>query len=191
MNLFKKNTKKDLGKNDSRGFTLIETLVAIFIMAVVVTGPVSFAQSGLRAAFLARDQVTAFYLAQDAIETIKNERDNNILEGGDRDWLVGFNSCVSGTANHACRIDTATSSISPSDCGGNDCPPLKFDDTTKKFGYGSTGSPSKYIRNIYMDEVVDNQELQIVVEIKWTSGFLATERRIIVQENIYNWIGNF
>jgi prepilin-type N-terminal cleavage/methylation domain-containing protein len=64
---FKKNTIRT-----SSGFTLIETLVAIFILVLATTGPLSFAQSGLRASFVARDQVVAFYLAQDAIETIKN-----------------------------------------------------------------------------------------------------------------------
>jgi prepilin-type N-terminal cleavage/methylation domain-containing protein len=59
-----------------RGFTIMETLVAILILLAVITGPLAFIQSGLRASFVARDQIVAFYLAQDAMEAIKNILDN-------------------------------------------------------------------------------------------------------------------
>jgi len=66
------NIKNNM-KNNS-GFTMIESLVAIFIILLAITGPMVFAQNGLRTAFLSRDQITAFFLAQDVIESIKNYR---------------------------------------------------------------------------------------------------------------------
>jgi len=68
-----KNKIKKLIEN-KKGFTIVESLFAIFILVISVTGPMAFTQSGLRASFIARDQVTAFYLAQDAIEYITQYR---------------------------------------------------------------------------------------------------------------------
>lgn len=185
--------------NTQRGFTLIETLVAIFILLISVTGPMSFAQSGLRASFVARDQVVAFYLAQDAVETIKNVRDNNSLNS--ENWLDGLDVCVSpaGSAglDTPCEIETdrsgVTNNIAVRSCGsaGDTCPPLKYNSVDKEFllstDTSASSATSKYTRTVYINEIVDEQEAQIIVEVSWDTQFL-TERRVVVQENIYNWV---
>ena len=38
--------------------------------------------------------------------------------------------------------------------------------------------------------LVANKEAQIVVEVKWESNFFS-EKRIVVQENIYNWVPQY
>lgn len=189
-NLIKKIIKE---KND-RGFTILETLVAIFILVLSVTGPMVFAQSGLRTAFLARDQITAFFLAQDAIETIKNMRDNNALNGANN-WLDDIFECDQDV-NPTClvSIDTTVEDEMPpvAVCSSGDCPLLKMD-SDGRFGYSFSlddSSYSRFTRNIYLTEVVPGAELQIVVEIKWTSNVRVGSSRIVVQENIFNWIPN-
>ncbi len=187
-------------KNTQSGFTIIETLVAIFILLISITGPLSFAQSGLRASFVARDQVVAFYLAQDAIETIKNIRDNNSLDG--QDWLTDLETagCVSvnadGELNQPCEIETIfengprqTLQACP---GGNPgvCNPMKYDTEFKEYRLSNDIStsivPSKFSRTVYVHELTDN-EVQIIVFVSWDTVFFA-DRRIVVQENIYNWV---
>src|SRR3989338_503600 len=61
------------------GFTLIETLVAISLLTVAIVVPMSLVTKSLSTAYYARDQVTAFHLAQEAIEIVRHVRDNNIL----------------------------------------------------------------------------------------------------------------
>ena len=58
-----------------RGFTLLETFVAITILMFAVVGPLTIVSKALNASYDSRDQITAFYLAQDAIEYIRNVRD--------------------------------------------------------------------------------------------------------------------
>lgn len=178
-----KNTKQ-------KGFTIIETLVAIFILLISTTGPLSFAQSGLRASFLARDQIAAFYLAQDAIETIKNIRDNTGLTGGST-WLenLGFCTPASSGDTTVCNLDTGQTNINTTACT-NDCPPLNYDKDDKQYVISTADEVSKYTRNIYITEIVPDREAQIVVEVKWDSNFFS-EKRIIVQENIYNWVPEY
>ena len=119
-------------KKVSRGFTLVEALVAISILMVAVTSPMMIAQKSLSTAILTKDQMTASFLAQDAIEAIKNIRDEIAINGlSTTDWITGDsdssdlskcictddNSCnfdnADGTANSNviyCNIDTTDSS---------------------------------------------------------------------------------
>lgn len=167
---------------------MIETLIAIFILLVSTTGPLSFAQSGLRASFLARDQVVAFYLAQDAIETLKSLRDNNSLSG--QYWLQDMSGCESTT--DGCRMQTTGSPFIIEPCFAGSCNPMYYDNSTREFvlASGANREPSKYTRTIFVDEIVPGREAQIIVEVEWDSNFFA-ERRIVVQENIYNWVPQF
>ncbi len=179
-------------KNKKRGFTMIETLVAIFILLISTTGPLSFAQSGLRASFLARDQIVAFYLAQDVVETIKNLRDQNSLSG--ENWLhldggalPDLDSC--STSGNGCKMQTGSAFIIQQ-CTSEPCDPMYYSSTTKEFLLDDAGSevfPSKYTRTFYVNEIEDEREAQVIVVVEWDSNFFS-ERKIVVQENIYNWV---
>ena len=66
-------------KTSQAGMTLIETLVAITILTVAIVSPMSLTMQSLSASYYARDQVIAFNLAQEAIESLRARRDANIL----------------------------------------------------------------------------------------------------------------
>jgi type II secretory pathway pseudopilin PulG len=89
-------------KNKIKGFTLLEALVAISILMVAVVAPITIAQKGLSSASYSKNQMIAAYLAQDAIEFIKNKRDVNVINNK-ADWLDGLGVCLSG---RSCKIDT-------------------------------------------------------------------------------------
>jgi prepilin-type N-terminal cleavage/methylation domain-containing protein len=181
------NNPAQNNKQTNRGFTLLETMVAIFILVLSITGPMVFAQSGLRAAFLARDQVTAFFLAQDAIETIKNIRDENGLQGDP--WLSGI--CEdSSTGPCVIKIDTTDEDPVAEPCLGGTCPLLYLDpDARYVHDSGSPNIPSRFTRTIYVQELgAGGREAQLVVEVEWDSNVRVGNSRVIVQENIYNWI---
>ena len=82
--MMKKNTSfagfTQVPTSESKGFTLIETMVAISILMVAIVAPMSLAAQSLSAAYYARDQITAFYLAQEGIEVVRSVRDTNILK---------------------------------------------------------------------------------------------------------------
>lgn len=201
-NNMKKIIKKIKINNTNRGFTILETLVAIFILVLAITGPMVFAQSSLRTAFLSRDQITAFFLAQDAIETIKNIRDDNAIK--QNDWLDGIYKCNDVLNDGECTVSVETlyypEQVNDGEqheygepyiavCGET-CPELRHD-TTGRFGYSipiTDSSSSRFTRTISLREAVANAELEIVVKVEWRSNVRTDKSRIVVQENIFNWI---
>ena len=70
----------------NKGFTLIETLVAVSIFTLSVVGMLLTLSSGLTDTNYVKQKVTATYLAQEGIEGVRNLRDNYMLFGGANGW---------------------------------------------------------------------------------------------------------
>src|SRR3990167_4310326 len=118
----------------SAGFTLVETLVAVMLLSVAVVAPMSLAARSLGSAYYARDQITAFYLAQEAIEALRSIRDSQIL------IIAGSSSGVPDIfgliphLNEPFTVDgrKGDASTAIARCDG-ECPPLQTDGTL--YGY--------------------------------------------------------
>jgi prepilin-type N-terminal cleavage/methylation domain-containing protein len=66
-------------KTTSHGFTLIETMVAVTILALSVAGPLFTASRVLVATEISRDKLIASYFAQEGIEKVRATRDDAYL----------------------------------------------------------------------------------------------------------------
>jgi type II secretory pathway pseudopilin PulG len=103
------NTKKIKNNNLKAGFTLVEALVAVSILMIAIASPMTLAQKGLSTATLSKDQMIAAFLAQDAVEAVKNIRDQIAIRGvggTGGDWLDGtlLNDCMCSNDND-CNFD--------------------------------------------------------------------------------------
>src|SRR3989344_8654185 len=61
------------------GFTLVETLVAIGVLMAAVAGTLTVASRGIALTGVSRDNIVAFYLAQEPIEFIRKYRDTTAI----------------------------------------------------------------------------------------------------------------
>ena len=159
----------------SRGFTFVETLVAISILLLAVAGPLTLGSQGLNASRVARDQVIATFLGQEAIEYARNIRDTNALQG--EVWLEGLDACTG-----ACTVDVPQNTIAM--CTGT-CPALRFDAEVGLYGYESDWLPTKFTRSVTITETVAGREAHIIVATSWNDGKLT--RSVTVNEYLFNW----
>ena len=67
------------------GFTLVEAMFAIFILTFVVVGLMTVVSSSLYSARYAKQEITMNFLIQEALDGIRNDRDNNVFLG-DEPW---------------------------------------------------------------------------------------------------------
>lgn len=187
MHAFYKKISPFLKRLDPRGFTLIETLVAVLILTTSVVGPLSIASKGLMSSLVAKDQVIAFYLAQDAVEYVRFMRDSNKLAGNP--WLTGLGTCVSADASVACYLDSRLSTVTS--CGGATCTnfPMYYDSTNKYFTYSqSSTAKTIFTRTVTIQTPIgtNNSEAQLEVVVSWMDTGTVT-RQIKVFENLLDW----
>lgn len=164
----------------NKGFTLLETIIAMLILAFAIMGPLDLATRSIMAVSVSQNQITAFYLAQEAVEFVRNTRDTNFIEG-EPDWLDGLNQCFG--ANN-CYLDIPNQTINP--CGA-ECPVIKYDRTTGYYNYLS-GDDTIFTRSARIQKLGEEgkeNEANIRVTVSWEGKFGA--REIVIEENIFNW----
>lgn len=176
----------------SRGFTLLESIIAIFVLSLAISGAFAAVRQGLSQTIHAKNEVRAFYLAQEAIEVLRNERDQNRLStllGGSgtvTPWLTDITGCIGGT----CRVDAS----GPGDpaaylypCGENwgSCPFMKQDPDTLVYGYDPDGLDTNFKREIQI-ELVNPDEIAVTVRVFWTQGIIDHEFK--VKTILLNWL---
>lgn len=167
--------------NPARGFTLIETLVAITILTLSIVAPMSVATQSLSSSYYARDQVTAFHLAQEAIESVRSLRDNNILRNARGEEV----DILEGIPENPFIIDTRDNSVDESACVSG-CPPLETDGTF--YGYGGSGwEPTRFTRTVDAEFVDAPDEMRIDVTVSWQTGSFQP-RTFSISENMYRWV---
>lgn len=163
----------------NRGFTMVETLVAVAILMISIAGPLTIANKGLTAAIYAKDQMVASFLAQDAMEYIKNIRDNNVISGGG--WLSNLSNC---DETNKCTIDTSNGLISAgigASCSGDEC---RLYDSGSSYTMSASGAKSKFNRDFYLKSVVADKESTVIVEVEWFNGTVGN--RVTLQSEIFN-----
>jgi Tfp pilus assembly protein PilV len=188
----------------SAGFTVVETLMAVAVLLLAITAPMTLAERSLASADAARREVTAFYLAQEGMEFIRNYKDSNALQTGGRSWLNGLAECAGtpGGTNKAneqrgCGIDTTENAArnieTCSDVRNNDC--AIYQNTNRGdidlyglFGMDRSSSDwvvTDYTRRIFVDEITRNKEARITAIVTWNEGVGA--RNVRVDSTIFNW----
>ena len=128
---------------NNKGFTLVESMIAVTILTFAVAGPLYTASRALVAAEIARDKLTASYLAQEGVEYVRAMRDNEYLTayqaGGGAISSTAWNNFLNGSNAASitkCRAMTCTldtyptvimgtgSGLSLQTCSGSSCTPL-------------------------------------------------------------------
>ncbi|OHB17649.1 MAG: hypothetical protein A2544_01350 [Candidatus Zambryskibacteria bacterium RIFOXYD2_FULL_43_10] len=164
----------------NKGFTIVESLVAITVLVLVITGTASAIQTSISSYIFSKDQIIAFYLAQEGFEQVRNIRDENALVG--RNWLTNLDPCLT---SNGCYVDVLKPNPLPSSCGTN-CPVINQNQNNGFYGYdeGQDWKPTVFNRRIVMQQI-NSREVSITVTIDWSKG--VTARQFRAKENLLNW----
>ena len=199
--------RKNIHKNQ-HGFSLIETLIAVSILMIAIAGPLALVQAGLFSSIHQRNQVTATYLAQEALEYIKNWRDTNSYTQYDpstiaNNWLAGPDRAP---LTDTCALSSGGCYVDPhgSLTGGN-----HFIQSVSSFSgdgylystagvfsysYDTRGTITPYKRTVFITPVNNydsgtgthnDDEVTVTVTMSWKDN--ALPRTYTVSENIYNY----
>jgi len=179
-------------KKYSKGFTLVESLVAIGILSLSILGAFTAVQSGIRNSTIAKDEITGFYLAQEGMEYIRNIRDENSLHdinGTPTNWLTGLVVNADGSSGpcdfgKTCTIDSNAKTVATCSGGFGTCPPLKQDSSSGLYGYNAAWPDSNFSREIQFTQVNPNVEVKVTINISWTNR--GTTKSFQISESFLN-----
>lgn len=174
-----------------KAFTLVETLVAVTIVLLAVTGPFQLVKSSLLASYTARDQMIASSLAEEGFEYVRSVRDGNYLyllanPNSGRDWLFGL------SASPNCF--SANCTVAPNDplpvqsCGT--CLPLKIHPTSGLYIQENVRDAvtTRFTRTVRLEDVDGGRDkvVKVTVTVTYTSNH--TPFTVTVTDYLYNWL---
>lgn len=171
-----------------RGFTLIETLVAIAILTLAVAGPLYEAGRTMVAAEVANDQLVASYLAQEGIEYVRLVRDDDYLSAYASPshntagaWTSFINS-IAPLCGTSCQFDPANMSLNA--CSGSSCTPLYLAATHVYTQQSSSGTVTPFTR-VIQAVAVSSVDEKIVSTVSWS--FHGMPYSVTVTDHLTPW----
>lgn len=149
------------------GFTLIESLVAITIVTIAISGTMVTASSAVIVADISRDQLIASYLAQEGIEYVRWMRDNYYLSA----YYSGTHDTKNAFAGFVGAIPAGCSNVA-----GCDIKDLPYFEPKASF--------PNFARTIQATAVSPNEE-KIVSKVSWSSH--GTTYSVTIVDHLTPW----
>jgi prepilin-type N-terminal cleavage/methylation domain-containing protein len=190
--------KKQLQKN--KGFTLIETLVAISIFSMSSLALISVLTQGVTDMNYIKNKLTADNLAVEGVEYVRNMRDTYVLYGNNTGWtdfLNKFSQCVKNS-DQSCYFDHSfldysdmTQPIIDTNiitCSGS-CPNLYKNTNTGRYNYINTNQLTNFSRKIEIEipaNLNNGNEVKVYSTVSWQNG--GKNYQTTFTESLFNWI---
>ncbi len=195
--------QKNIYSKKNKGFTLVETLIAILVFSLTLTVIFGVLSNGISNLDFSKRKILAQYLAQEGIEYVRNFRDTEVLffvpsdpQSGWQDFIEKTHDC--SLNNGGCYIDNSgidflnihmpIAQITFPLCGGDgmNCTHLLYHSSTGKYDYRDGGEDSGFVRRIRFVLDSSKQEVKVTSTVSWLQN--GTMRTAFSEEGLYNWI---
>lgn len=165
---------------DSKGFTIVESLVAIAVFTVGISAAIFVINQSIGASTRTKNKIIAGYLAQEGIEVVRNIRDRNWLAGNS--WYAGIDGINSGCVSYS--TDNVDAPLDP-DCFLGTY--LAFDGTQAH--YIQTATPTQFQRTVATQLCTSSTVPPCNPErLKVTSTVTCGANcSVSLEEYLYNW----
>ncbi len=192
-----------------KGFTLVETLVAVFILTLSIGALLSLAAGGFYSVKYARNQIVATNLMQESLEYIRNSRDTALQKGMTwSDWqktlqvdeagvssVDSFSGCFS---DQGCVVDPYNKMATVRQCSTS-CPPILYYPDNSFYGYAinpaknsdypfipvSAPYQTSFVRSINISSAGDPNQIQIDEVVTWFNG--SVQKTVTQSMLLTNW----
>jgi prepilin-type N-terminal cleavage/methylation domain-containing protein len=155
-------------KHSQKGFSLLEVIIAMFIILIGLVGILSLANMSLKNASVSKMRLIASGLAQEGIEIVRDIRRSY------SDWDDWYGAVVDG--DYLVQYDS-TSLVPYSET------PLKLDKATGLYQY-SSGDDTSFYRKVTLTKISAN-EVKVVAEVKWQ--LKGSWHDLTVEDRLWNW----
>lgn len=164
-----RNNLQILNSKSQEGFTLVETLVSLVILAVALIPIMNLSSSISKVNSALQDSLVASGLAQEGIEVIRAIRDTN--------W---FNNRAfdSGLSDGIYQVEWNSTTL----LSYNNNPTLNLN--SGRYTY-TNGTPSKFSRTIAITKI-NTGELKVVSTVTWIERG-GINKSIGAESHLFNW----
>lgn len=179
---------------NKKGFTLIETFVAITILLLAVLGPLGLFSKTLVDVIFAQNQITALYLAQEGLELAINYKINSdiacdpfdpiCIEPTEFSWLGDLQYCISNN----CTVNFSEPDQVEIGRSNPDFSLYIDENNNQRLVHDSSGLKDKSIfsRKIKLETVDPNQSgVRISSEASWEDPRTGLKRETILETVVY------
>ena len=165
-----------------KGFTLIEVIVAIFIMVMGAVGVFGLITRTVVFSSSVNSQLVASYLAQEGLEIMRNMRDTNFLKihkGAGGIWTDGIIACASP---YGCTVELQADYTQTFMDAYNDADFLRINGSF--YGY-APGNDTTFKRKITIIQS-SADVLKVAVDVSWQDK--GNARTVRGATELYNWL---
>ncbi len=162
----------------SKAFTIIELVIAIFLITVGAGAAIAVIQTTTGFSAVTSSQLTASYLAQEGIEIIRNQRDSNRLAQRENPGLAWDSGIAAGSDY---RLDYRSRAFPDVGCSLGAENYLKYGGN---FYNCSSGAETKFKRKITITKP-QADEMLVSVEVSWSER--GRNHQVVAQTKIKNW----
>ncbi len=158
------------------GFSLLEVMVAIFIIIIGLLGVLALISTSISGGASSTSRLIAANLAQEGIEVVKNMREAAFVADGTWNIWHSLGDTRVSTGNWSVQynsnsLDTLWNNF------------LKFDAASGLYSY-DFGIDTSFRRAIILDKISDNQ-LRVSSLVTWTDR--NQTQSITVEDMLWNW----
>lgn len=143
-----KQEKKIKNKAAYRGFSLLEGVLASFVLVIGMVAVIQLISTALKTSMDARDHQIAILLAQEGNELVRNLRDNCWTNSSPE--LKDCGPEFPQNTNHYCRIDYNSTDLESCDDDDFTKKILRYDNINRTHVHNSAFPATKYIRVVQL-----------------------------------------